>query len=144
MSQKNAIQIFIPVLVLIALACTCVNSPALSTPPTPAIQSVPVQPTATQAPAPTLPLQPTAAPIPTVPPNSICGWIENTSTTGVMAPTLKLWDTGQVLELYMLESDATGKLKYSGPAWFRVYDPVTQDPNLLVNFSRVEQVANCP
>jgi hypothetical protein len=84
-------------------------------------------------------------PVVEVPPqNSICGWIENNSTTGAMAPIMTVWGTGQVLQLWNLDTDAINKLNYISPAYFRVFDPVYQAPDLLVNFSSIDQVSSCP
>jgi hypothetical protein len=88
--------------------------------------------------------RPTKAPTTAVAQNSICGWIENSSTTGVMAPTMTISGTGQILQLWNLEADAIPKLNYTSPAWFIVHDPVYQAPDLLVNFSSIQQVSACP
>jgi hypothetical protein len=125
MSRNNSIKIFLSLLVLVAVACSCFSTPALVTPPGPGPQQVPT-------------------PTWTVPANSICGWIENNSTTGAMAPVMTVWGTGQVLRLYMLSVDAIDKFNYVSPAYFRVYDPVYQDPDLLIDFSSIEQVSGCP
>jgi hypothetical protein len=148
MSQKNTIQIFLALLALIAAACSCFNIPGVATPsgagnqPAPAATSAPIQP----APTPTsTPMPPSPTPTEAPPPNSICGWIENASTTGAMAPTMKIWDTGQVLQLYMLEMDAIDKIRnIDMPGNYRVYDPVYQDPDLLITFSSIEPASNCP
>ena len=75
---------------------------------------------------------------------SICGWIENSSTTGVMAPKMTVSGTGQVLNLWNLDVAAIAKLNYQSPANFIVQDPVYQAPDLLINFSSIEQVSGCP
>ncbi|MCX6033835.1 MAG: hypothetical protein NTV38_02490 [Chloroflexi bacterium] len=125
MSRNNSIKIFISLLVLIAVACSCFSTPAAITPSGTGAQQVPT-------------------PTRTVPANSICGWIENNSTTGAMAPTMTVWGTGQVLQLWNLDFDAINKFNYVSPAYFRVYDPVYQAPDLLINFSSIEQVSSCP
>jgi hypothetical protein len=58
---------------------------------------------------------------------------------------MKIWDTGQVLQLYMLEMDAIDKIRnIDMPGNYRVYDPVYQDPDLLITFSSIEPASNCP
>jgi hypothetical protein len=57
---------------------------------------------------------------------------------------MTVWGTGRVLKLWNLEIDAIDKFNYISPAYFRVYDPVYQAPDLLVNFSSIEQVSGCP
>jgi hypothetical protein len=127
MPRNNSIKIFISLLALIAAACTCFSTPATSTPSGAGAQQVPT-------------------PTRTVPANSICGWIDNgSSQTGAMSPTMTVWGTGQVLQLYSLEGDAIEKYRqYEYPANFRVYDPIYQTPDLLINFSSIEQVSSCP
>jgi len=147
MSRNNSIKIFISLLVLIAAACSLFSTPAVIAPAGTGDQQAPT-PTWThtqQAPTPTS-TQTQQAPTPTstVPQNSICGWIENGSTTGVMAPIMTVSGTGQVLQLWNLDSDAISKFNYISPAYFRVYDPAYQAPDLLVNFSSIEQVSSCP
>jgi hypothetical protein len=125
MSRNNSIKIFIPLLVLVAISCSLSGTPAVITPSGVVTQQV---------------LPPTS----TVPANSICGWIENPSTTGVFAPIMTVSETGQVLQLRNLDFEATQKFNYVSPAYFRVYDPVYQAPDLLINFSSIEQVSSCP
>ena len=125
MYRNNSIKIFISLLVLIAVACSIVSTPAVI---------IPTWTVAQQDPTPTS----------TVAQNSICGWIENSSTTGVMAPTMTVSGTGRVLQLWNLDSAAISKFNYVSPAYFKVYDPAYQAPDLLVNFSSIEQVSSCP
>ena len=87
---------------------------------------------------------PTDTPTPAPAQTLICGWIENSSTTGVMAPTMTVSGTGQVLQLAFLETDAIAKFDYTSPAFFVVHAPVYQAPDLLINFSSIEQVSACP
>ena len=115
------------VLVMLTIACMCVGTESTPPPVTPSAAALPVV-TSTW----------------TVPANSICGWIENKSTTGAMVPTMTVWGTGQVLQLAFLEVDAIKKFNYVSPAYFRVYDPVYQSPDQLINFSSIEQVSSCP
>ena len=148
MSRNNSIKGIVSLLTLVMLACTLSRTPAVVVPTqADATQPATIPATATQAPAASLPTQtetmPAAIPPATATQNSICGWIENSSTTGVMAPTMTLSDTGQVLQLWNLDMEAIGKLNYSSPAYFRVHDPVYQAPDLLVNFSSIEQVSDC-
>jgi len=159
MSRNNSIKIFTSLLVLIAVACSCFNIPGVITPsgtvdqqaPTPTwtetYQAPPPTWTEThQAPTPTsTEAQQVPTPTSTAPKNAICGWIENTSTTGAMAPTLTVWGTGQVLQLWNLDMDAIDKIRNTLlQGNFRVFDPVYQAPDLLVNFSSLEQVSSCP
>ena len=148
MSRNNSIKIFTSLLVLIAVACSCFNIPGVITPSGTVDQQAPT-PTWTethQAPTPTsTEAQQVPIPTSTAPKNAICGWIENTSTTGAMAPTLTVWGTGQVLQLWNLDMDAIDKIRNTLlQGNFRVFDPVYQAPDLLVNFSSIEQVSSCP
>ena len=148
MSRNNSIKIFTSLLVLIAVACSCFNIPGVITPSGTVDQQAPT-PTWTethQAPTPTsTEAQQVPIPTSTAPKNAICGWIENTSTTGAMAPTLTVWGTGQVLQLWNLDMDAIDKIRNTLlQGNFRVFDPVYQAPDLLVNFSSLEQVSSCP
>ena len=148
MSRNNSIKIFTSLLVLIAVACSCFNIPGVITPsgtvdqqaPTPTRTETHQDPTPTSTEAQQVPI-----PTSTAPKNAICGWIENTSTTGAMAPTLTVWGTGQVLQLWNLDMDAIDKIRNTLlQGNFRVFDPVYQAPDLLVNFSSLEQVSSCP
>jgi hypothetical protein len=148
MSRNNSIKIFTSLLVLIAVACSCFNIPGVITPSGTVDQQAPT-PTWTethQAPTPTsTEAQQVPTPTSIAPKNTICGWIENTSTTGAMAPTLTVWGTGQVLQLWNLDMDAIDKIRNTLlQGNFRVFDPVYQAPDLLVNFSSIEQVSSCP
>ena len=148
MSRNNSIKIFISLLVLIAAACSYFSTPAAITPSGAVPQKVrtPTRTQAQQAPISTSTLaQQVPPPTSTVPANAICGRIENNSTTGAMAPVMTVWGTGQVLQLYNLEVDAIDKIRniqLNGN--FRVYDPVYQAPDLLINFSSIQQVSGCP
>lgn len=76
--------------------------------------------------------------------NSICGWIENNSFTGALAPTFTVWGTNEVIDLGLLESQPFNQLMNLGiPGYFRVYDPVFQHPGFMTNFSRIEKVSSC-
>jgi hypothetical protein len=75
---------------------------------------------------------------------SICGWIENNSFTGALAPTFTVWGTNEVIDLDGLESQPFHQLMNLGiPGYFRVYDPVFQYPGNMTNFSRIEKVSSC-
>jgi hypothetical protein len=137
MSRKNSITVFISLLAMIAVACSCISTPTFLNPSGAVTQPVP-PPTSI-----ILPTVPPSVPA-TVPANSICGWIENPSTTGVFAPIMTVSGTGQVLQLWNLDMAAAQKFNYVSPAYFRVYDPVYQAPDLLINFSSIEQVPSCP
>ncbi len=125
MSRNNSIKIIIPLLILIVVGCSPSWTPAA------------IIPTQTEA-------KQISITTSTATRTSICGWIENSSSTGVMAPTMTVSGTGQVLQLWNLDAEAIGKLNYISPAYFRVYDPVYQAPDLLINFSSIEQVSSCP
>ena len=148
MSRNNSLTMIISLLVLIVLGCSISSTPAAVIPTqTEARQTSTTPSTATQAPAVIIPTQTEASQASITPStatqSSICGWIENSSTTGVMAPKMTVSGTGQVLNLWNLDAEAIGKLNYISPAYFRVYDPVYQAPDLLVNFSSTEQVSTC-
>jgi hypothetical protein len=149
MSRNNSIKIIISLLTLIVLGCTMSRAPAVVIPTqTEARQTAITPKMATQTPAAMLPTQ-TKAGQATITPlkatqNSICGWIENSSSTGAMAPKMTVSGTGQVLQLWNLDVEAIGKFNYVSPAYFRVQDPVYQAPDLLVNFSSIQQVSSCP
>ena len=148
MSRNNSLTMIISLLVLIVLGCSISSTPAAVIPTqTEARQTSTSPSTATQAPAVVSPTQTEARQASITPSTatqtSICGWIENSSTTGVLAPKMTVSGTGQVLNLWNLEVEAIGKFNYVSPAYFRVYDPVYQAPDLLVNFSSIEQVSGC-
>jgi hypothetical protein len=76
--------------------------------------------------------------------NSICGWIQNDSFTGALAPTFTIWGTNEVIDLGLLESQSFDQLMNLGiPGYFRVYDPVFQYQGFMTNFSRIEKVSSC-
>ena len=148
MSRNSSITMIISLLVLIVLGCSISSTPAAVIPTQTEARQAPTSPsTATQAPAVIIPTQTEASQASITPStatqSSICGWIENSSTTGVMAPKMTVSGTGQVLNLWNLDIGAIGKLNYQSPAYFRVYDPAYQSPDLLVNFSSIEQVSGC-
>ena len=59
-----------------------------------------------------------------------------------MAPTMIVSGTGQVLQLWNLDAAAISKFNYVSTANFRVYDPIYQALDPLVNFSSIEQVSS--
>lgn len=76
--------------------------------------------------------------------NPICGWIENNSGTGALAPTLTVWKTKEIIDLALLEPESTMQLMSLGiPGYFRVYDPVFYQTGFMANFSRIEKVDSC-
>lgn len=76
--------------------------------------------------------------------NPICGWIENNSGTGALAPTLTVWKTKEIIDLALLEPEFTMQLMSLGiPGYFRVYDPVFYQTGFMANFSRIEKVDSC-
>jgi len=97
-------------------------------------------------------LSPTDTPIPTQTPtfslaNTLCGYIENYTDTGALAPRMTIWDSGQVVDLGMLDSPLFNMLTSLGiPGNFRIYDPVffPNYPEFLSGFSNIEKVSNCP
>jgi hypothetical protein len=77
--------------------------------------------------------------------DSICGWIENHSSTGAWVGTLTVASTGQVIELALMDGDAGSKLgAFSIPGNFKIYGPVYYSETSLRTFSRIEPVSSCP
>lgn len=75
--------------------------------------------------------------------NSICGWLENVSDTGALAPTLTLWNTNEHIEFWT-ELPANLAL----PGYYRFFDAVLEKPEsrsyrVVTSFSRMEKVASC-
>jgi len=75
--------------------------------------------------------------------NSICGWLENISDTGALAPTLTLWNTNEHIEFWT-ELPANLAL----PGYYRFFDAVLEKPEsrsyrVVTSFSRMEKVASC-
>lgn len=76
--------------------------------------------------------------------NPICGWIENSTETGALAPTLTVWETNEIIDLALLEPEPMAQLINLGvPGYFRVYDPVFYQAGFMTNFSRIEKVDSC-
>lgn len=74
--------------------------------------------------------------------NPICGWIENSAGTGVLAPTLTVWGTNEIIDLVLLEP-MTQLMNLGIPGYFRIYDPVFNQSGFMTNFSRIEKVDSC-
>lgn len=76
--------------------------------------------------------------------NPICGWIENFTETGALAPILTVWETNETIDLVLLETEPMSQLISLGiPGYFRVYDPVFYQAGFMTNFSRIEKVDSC-
>jgi hypothetical protein len=107
--------------------------------------TIPFEPAATEAPEPAA----TEAPIPTsvthsqIGENYICGWIQNDSQTGALAPTLIIMGTNEVVELGILESSKLWQIMDFGiPGYFQIYDPIISNGSLM-SFSQTQKVYSC-
>lgn len=82
---------------------------------------------------------------PTEPPaqTPICGWVENDSQTGALAPVLTVWETKEVIDLAILDSFRLEELIDAGiPGYFQINDPVIDNGSLL-NYSQAVKVDSC-
>ncbi|MBM3137448.1 MAG: M23 family metallopeptidase [Chloroflexi bacterium] len=75
--------------------------------------------------------------------NSICGWLENISDTGALAPTLTLWNTNEHIEFW---TELPTNLIL--PGYYRFFDAVLEKPEsrsyrVVTKFSRLEKVSSC-
>ncbi|MGC8947462.1 MAG: M23 family metallopeptidase [Anaerolineae bacterium] len=75
--------------------------------------------------------------------NPICGWIENLSETGALAPTLTVWETNEIIDLALLLEPMSQLMNLGIPGYFRIYDPVFNQSGSMTNFSRIEKVDSC-
>ena len=74
---------------------------------------------------------------------TLCGWVENNSFTGALAPTLTIWETNQVVDLGALDSSKLRQFLDAGmPGYFQVFDSDIRD-SFLVNFSYANKVNSC-
>jgi hypothetical protein len=79
------------------------------------------------------------------PPNSICGWIENSTDTGGWIGTLTVSGTGEVIQLAGVDDTAFNAIVANPlPGNFRIYDPVYHSTDNLSSFSKIEPVSSCP
>jgi len=128
MSRNNAIKILIAVGMLVAVACSCFSTPYVESPSNT-----------------TNNITPYVTDILPTPQNSICGWIDNPSTTGAWKGTLTVSGTGEVIQLWYLEMSAWDMLQaITVPGYARVYDPIYESPGSMMTFSMIEQVSTCP
>lgn len=143
-------KVIVAVLVVSLTVLACGGS--TFTPPSTSQINVPTEaPVATNAPteAPVATNEPPSPPTPTPIVHSqtggdyICGWVENNSQTGALAPILTIIGTNEIVELGMLDSSKFRQFMDVGiPGYFQIFDPVISN-GFLVNFSQTLKVNSC-
>lgn len=74
---------------------------------------------------------------------ALCGWVENNSFTGALAPTFTIWETNEVVDLGALDSSKLRQFLNAGmPGYFQVFDPAIGD-DFLLDFSYAKKVNSC-
>lgn len=74
---------------------------------------------------------------------TLCGWVENNSFTGALAPTFTIWETNEVVDLGALDSSKLRQFLNAGmPGYFQVFDPAIGD-DFLLDFSYAKKVNSC-